>query len=139
MAKETSSRPTADRRWRVLIVDDEPLVLNATRRMLERDHEVVAVARAQDALELLWGAKPFDLVLSDVMMSEMTGIDLYQRVAQTVPSYLPRIAFFTGGFPAGPTGEFLKNVGNRCIAKPISSDELCARVGELLAQLQRNE
>jgi CheY-like chemotaxis protein len=66
---------------RVLVVDDEPAIGRALARLLERDlHHVVVVGRGEDALHLLLSER-FDVILCDVTMPEMTGIELYERLA----------------------------------------------------------
>ncbi|HET9156078.1 MAG TPA: response regulator, partial [Myxococcaceae bacterium] len=60
------------RRTRVLVVDDEPLVASAARRLLARAHEVHVAHNGQTALAMLEQGT-FDAVLCDIMMPHMTG------------------------------------------------------------------
>jgi two-component system cell cycle sensor histidine kinase/response regulator CckA len=102
----------------VLVVDDEPALGLVLQRVL-RDHEVSVVTTAKAALQLLDAGKRFDVILSDLMMPEMSGMDFYDELARRFPAYLERLVFVTGGAftPAGR--EFLERVPNACIRKPF--------------------
>ena len=94
-------------RGRVLVVDDDPLVSAALRRTLVREHEVEVVVSARRALELLTSpAGDFDIILCDLMMPEMTGMELYAHVQTAAPERARRMVFITGGAytpAAGPS------------------------------------
>jgi CheY-like chemotaxis protein len=65
---------------RILVVDDEPEVREVLRLVLERDgHDVEEAETGRDALARL-DVRPADLVLSDVMMPDMNGLDLLREV-----------------------------------------------------------
>ena len=70
---------------RILLVDDEPRILQALRRTLQRDgHHVFTATNAQDALQLM-GVDPVDLVISDNMMPNVTGIELFHEMHRLWP------------------------------------------------------
>jgi signal transduction histidine kinase/ActR/RegA family two-component response regulator len=86
---------------RVLVVDDDPSVLRLIRATLERaGYRVQSVTSAQDALRLYDAtpADPFRLVLSDVVMPEMDGVDLARRLMSQDPG--ARFVFMSGYAPA---------------------------------------
>lgn len=71
----------------ILIVDDEPLVLELAERALARSgYDVLAVQSGPEALEILKQKRPIDLVLSDVVMPGMSGPELLKSVKQLSPS-----------------------------------------------------
>ena len=75
---------------RVLFVDDEPQVLRGLRRMLDASDETWLASFAdsgEDALELM-RAKPFDAIVTDIRMSDMTGAELLQRVSDEFPAVI---------------------------------------------------
>ena len=83
-------------RARILIVDDEQLLVTGLARILGREHDVTTVTCGRDALAALETGARFDLILSDVMMPQMTGIDLFAAVAALGHGDEQRIAFNDG-------------------------------------------
>ncbi|MFY0574518.1 response regulator [Cystobacter fuscus] len=81
----------------MLIVDDEPAIGTMMVRVLGRHHEVKVVHSGREALELLCGDSGYDRVFCDLMMGDMTGMDLHAALARRRPEYLPRVIFMTGG------------------------------------------
>src|SRR5262249_19649222 len=84
-------------RGRILVIDDEPLLLAAVCRIIEPRHHVTAVSSGAAALELLHGGERFDVILCDLMMPEMNGVELYALVSAHEPELCRRIVFMTGG------------------------------------------
>jgi response regulator RpfG family c-di-GMP phosphodiesterase len=72
------------RRARVLIADDEPEIRNVLRDLLGEEHDCTAVASAEEALEQLGGGD-YDLVISDIMMGGMSGLEMIPRVLARSP------------------------------------------------------
>jgi len=120
------------RRGRVLVVDDEPLVGRAVTRVLAPRHEVVAVTSARDALSRLEADSGFDLVLCDLMMPEMTGMDLHAELSRRAPAMARRMVFLTGGAFTARAREFLDGVQNARVEKPFDPEGLRGLVGSLL-------
>jgi len=118
------ARPHA-RRAHLLIVDDEPLVCSSLQRSLKRDYEVTAVQSARAALDLFAGGAAFDLILCDLMMPEMSGMDLYEELRRTNPVQCTKLIFFTAG-----AREFLERVPNPRLEKPAD----IARIRELVRE-----
>ena len=80
---------------RILIIDDQPAVLQALRSTLEQaGHEVTEAAEGKTALRQFAGS-PTDLVISDIYMPEMDGIDFLMRVREAFPE--ARIVAMSGG------------------------------------------
>ncbi|WP_394844010.1 ATP-binding protein [Pendulispora brunnea] len=118
------------RRAHLLIVDDEPLVCSSLQRSLKRDYEVTAVQSARAALDLMAGGTSFDLVLCDLMMPEMSGMDLYEELRRTNPVQCTKLIFFTGGASTAGAREFLERVPNPRLEKPAD----IARIRELVRE-----
>ena len=106
-------------RARVLIIDDEPALAAALRRVLARDYDVQAVNRGQDGLDLLVADPSFDLVFCDLMMPEMTGMEVFRRLRDRCPGREERIVFMSGGAFTLDAKAFLEEVSNTHIEKPI--------------------
>ncbi|HTR55192.1 MAG TPA: ATP-binding protein, partial [Kofleriaceae bacterium] len=120
------------RRGSVLVIDDEESLAQAMRRYLAVDHEVEAMTSARAALELIAAGRRFDVILCDVMMPNITGMDFHARVAELEPALASRIAFVTGGAFTASAREFLDRVPNRRIEKPFDLKALRALVNELV-------
>jgi CheY-like chemotaxis protein/two-component sensor histidine kinase len=114
----TEQRVTPSTGRRVLAVDDEPRVLDLLRRML-RGHELVTATNGREALERLRTDRAFDLILCDLMMPELTGMDVYHAVRESWPGLHERIAFITGGAFTPDTQRFVQQVGNPLLTKPF--------------------
>ncbi len=113
---------------RVLLVDDDPAVARAIRRQL-RDMDVSIANGGEEALQLLkTGAEP-DAVLCDVMMQGISGQDVYEAVAATRPSLLPKLIFLTGGATIPEVAAFLRRSGVRHLSKPFDRAAFEALLG----------
>ena len=110
------------RRLRVLLVDDEPAVTRAYRRLL-RDHDVV-IANATDALKELERNSRFDAVLCDIMMPDIDGPAFYEILKQRFPHLPDRVVFLTGGVFTDRVQDFVDSVQNRVLSKPVSRERL---------------
>lgn len=123
------------RRARILVIDDEPLVLRALRRTLGREHDVVCEESARAALALVAGGEPFDLVLCDLMMPDLSGFALHAALCASRPDLAARTVFLSGGAFTAAARASLARVAKPCLEKPFEPDALCARVRDLLAAL----
>lgn len=110
-----------DKRGRVLVVDDEPLVGHILCRILAAAHEVVVLQSARNAVERLETGERFDVILCDLMMPHMTGMDFHKVVAERIPACADRIVFITGGAFSSHARDFLDRVGNERINKPFDA------------------
>ncbi|MEO8183350.1 MAG: response regulator [Deltaproteobacteria bacterium] len=108
---------------RILMVDDEPMLLRSVRRLLP-EYELVCVESAKKALALLDAGRPFDLIVSDVMMPEMSGIDFYEALCARYPEDARRVIFVTGGALGHHVGSFLGSVPNMRLEKPFAAADL---------------
>lgn len=120
------------RRGRILIVDDDPLVLRVLVRVLGGDHVVVAVRSAVEGLAHISGEPPFDVVLADIMMPEMTGAEFFEEIRRRDPAQSQRVVFLTGGAFTPGTRTFLDSVPNQHIEKPFDAHRVRALVNDRL-------
>jgi PAS domain S-box-containing protein len=131
-AAEPPSAPQGGKRGRVLVVDDEPPLAQSLRRTLGRDHDVVAVSSGRAALDLIQRGDRFDVILCDLMMPEITGMDLAERLDREAPESARRLVFMTGGAFTARAREFLDDPSRRRIDKPFDLAALRAVVRELV-------
>jgi PAS domain S-box-containing protein len=122
----------AARRGRIMVIDDEPVIGQTVRRVLAKDHDVTVVERAQEALDLLLGAENhFDVIFCDLMMPQMTGMDLYEQLTcSEFPEQATRIVFLTGGAFSQQARHFLDEVTNPRLEKPFDAMHLRTLVNE---------
>jgi signal transduction histidine kinase len=114
----------APRRGRILVVDDEPTIARVVQRILATEHEVIALTSADEALKRIAGGEQFDVILSDLMMPEMTGMDLHDALSRISPSLAERMIFLTGGAFTTRARDFLGATPNQWIEKPFTTGHL---------------
>jgi PAS domain S-box-containing protein len=119
---------TAERRRRVLLVDDEALVAHTMERLLRRDFDITIALCGQDALDHVTKGARFDAIISDVMMPNMTGIELLEELQRMAPDQAQRLIFLSGGAFTARTRERLDQLGVLQLEKPVSAKELRACV-----------
>lgn len=115
------------RRLRVLVVDDEAIILRSVVRMLD-GHEVVTCEDGEGAIALLKNDHAFDIILCDVTMPNGTGDEVYGEILTSFPTLARRVVFMTGGAVSSSIGRFLERHTHRTLAKPFSGRELRALV-----------
>ncbi len=120
------------RRGRVLVVDDERAIGDSVRRVLRSEHEVVVLTNAEEARDLVARGDRFDVILCDLMMPKMTGMDLHAALVTLAPDQAERMVLLTGGAFTSTARHFLEAVPNLCIEKPFDSAHLRAIVRGLV-------
>jgi CheY-like chemotaxis protein len=100
--------------------------------MLAANHDATAVTRATEALIRLPNDEPYDVILCDLMMPEMTGMDLHAELSRVAPEQARRIVFMTGGAFTDRARQFLEQVENERIEKPIDLGALKALIQEMM-------
>jgi CheY-like chemotaxis protein/anti-sigma regulatory factor (Ser/Thr protein kinase) len=117
----------------ILVVDDEPLVIDLLMDILtEAGYHVDTAANGVEACRKV-GDRRYDLVITDVRMPEMNGIDLYRNVLTTRPELRGKVIFVTGDLIDKDVVDFLAEVNARTIPKPLEIHEITDTVRELLA------
>ena len=122
------ARVAGGRRGSVLVVDDEPAIGRVVTLLLAEDHDVVHELRAAVALDRLRRGERFDVILCDIAMPEMTGIELYAHARALAPDQAAAMVFVTGGALTDGAREFLASVANVVMEKPFDVKELAATV-----------
>jgi CheY-like chemotaxis protein len=116
-------RPTPPTRGMdVLVIDDEREICESIQRLLKEHHVDMALGAAQ-ALELL-RERSYDIILCDLLMPSMTGMDLHSRLSKARPELAARMIFMTGGPFGQGVREFLACVPNARLDKPFEAEEL---------------
>ncbi len=119
-------------RARILLVDDETRLRLTIRRMLDARHDVTDVNSGKDALDLIRSGLRYDIILCDLMMPEMTGMDLHAELGRVAPDQAGKMAFVTGGAFSESVRLFLDKVPNASIDKPFRASAILAFVDRLI-------
>ena len=120
--------PTAGGRKRVLVVDDEVRLARSIQRLLEPDHEVNILHSASDALDELLGGRPYDLVLCDLHMPGVSGVELHRRLHAQRPDLAEAVIFVSGGAFTPEARAFVRQRPDRVLHKPLRPAQLLALV-----------
>jgi two-component system, NtrC family, sensor kinase len=115
-------------RGKVLIIDDEKDLTDVTTAGLEELHDVRATQDAREALEWIGAGQRFDLILCDMMMPLMTGMEFYTRLAAMAQDQADRVVFMTGGAFTPRAREFLARLPNLRIEKPFDLGHIIAMI-----------
>jgi DNA-binding NtrC family response regulator len=110
-----------EQRRRVLVIDDEVKFGSLVARALVPEHEVVVLASAKEALDHIARGERFDLVLCDLMLPGVSGVDFHERVGSMAPELAERIVFVTGGAYSQRAVAFLERADIRHLEKPFPS------------------
>jgi CheY-like chemotaxis protein len=133
-APAATATPTVSlRRGRILVVDDQEMIRLVVSEMLKGDHEILTVDSGRAARETIRKDQHFDLILCDLMMADVSGIELHAWLVESYPELADRVAFITGGVFTPHTEQYLAGISNRVIQKPFARVTLKKTVGDLLA------
>jgi signal transduction histidine kinase/DNA-binding response OmpR family regulator len=122
-------------RGRVLIVDDEDAIRTAMARML-KEHETVERATGYAARELLEQDQAFDLILCDMMMPQLSGMDLHAWLLETYPRLAQQLVFVTGGAFTPRAREYLEACDNHKLEKPFDVPHFKNIVAHMIREAQ---
>jgi len=122
VAKPVTS-PSDPRTIRILVVDDDELVRKSLRRAL-KDYDVVVLDSANEAAARIRAGDRFDLIVCDLMMPGVTGMDLHEEISRLVPEQAKRMVFLTGGAVTTRARDFVAAMGDAVIEKPFDVKEL---------------
>lgn len=134
--RQRDSRPISEApgtRSRILIVDDDAMVLSALRRRLRRRYDVVTVLGGVEALAHLSEDEGFDAVICDLMMPEVDGKSFYDTIQEDHPKLVDRIVFMSGGAFTPRLRKFAAAVSNPVLQKPVTREHL----ESMLASIRR--
>ncbi|HEX9242305.1 MAG TPA: ATP-binding protein [Anaeromyxobacter sp.] len=118
-------------RGRVLVIDDDPLVGRSMARLLQGAYEVTVLTSPVEAVSRLARGERWDAILCDLMMPELSGMDVEERLSKAAPDVVPRITYLTGGAFTDRARQFLA-AGRPYLEKPVEADAIRARVAALV-------
>ncbi|MBI4831577.1 MAG: response regulator, partial [Candidatus Lindowbacteria bacterium] len=116
----------------ILVVDDEKIIVDLHRKLLEKEgYRVVVASNGREALKKVAAEKP-DLVLTDVFMPEMNGLELCSRLKKGERTNLIPIIMATAADDFDNKIRGIETGADDFLAKPVRPKELSARVKSLL-------
>jgi two-component system cell cycle sensor histidine kinase/response regulator CckA len=132
LAAPAASAPVVPGRETVLLAEDDPLVRLLARKVLEKaGYTVLVAASGADALTLAEGhAGAIDLLVTDVVMPEMSGRDLMRRLTQRHDGI--KVLYVTGYADEAVAHHGVLDPGTAFLPKPFTPDRLTRKVREVL-------
>ena len=119
------------RRGRLLVIDDEDSLVQAIRRYMSQEHEVDGTTSARQAIDMLARGQKYDAIVCDLMMPQVTGMDVYAAVMKIDPAMAEQMIFVTGGAFTESARRFLDTLPpGRHIEKPFDLKSLRALINE---------
>lgn len=120
-------------KFKVLAVDDEPIVQYLLSQTLDKYHEVDIVSNGNSAIEKL-DQEDYDIILLDVRLPGMSGIELYEHILNKDKSLADKVIFITGDTMNKNTMTYIQNAGIPLVTKPFDSGQLTKTIGQVLSQ-----
>lgn len=109
---------------RILVIDDEPLILDLLTILLSNfGYQVDRASSAQEALRQI---DTQDAIFVDIRMPGMDGKEFYERVKACFPPMARRVIFVTGDLACPQTISFIRRTGNLYLEKPFTLKEVRA-------------
>jgi putative two-component system response regulator len=130
-ARTRSARP------RVLCVDDEPVILQVLRRLLEGQGFETVTTNDPEAAVVAFDDRPFDVVITDIHMPKMDGMTLMRTLRERLPD-LP-VMVVTGHGTVDTAIQALREGASGMLVKPFTGQELLAEVSRALAATQMRQ
>jgi CheY-like chemotaxis protein len=121
-----------ERRGTILIVDDDEAVIRSTRRILEKEHDVLAASSGKEALNLILSGRKIEVILLDIVMPHMNGRELVETLHRKHPELSHRIIFMTGRSIDMEMGRYLTKTGLPVLQKPLNINLMNLRINEIL-------
>lgn len=119
-------------RGRIMVIDDEPALLNVLEAALKRDHDALPVKSPREALKRLAGGEAVDVILCDMMMPEMTGMEFFRNLEKIDPKLARKVVFSSGGAFTPAEHEFMDSAAHGCLTKPFSRERLLEKVRSIV-------
>ncbi len=134
MAEPAAEVPKTLSRARILVVDDDTIVQQFLTKVLdEKGHEVEIVENGDDALERI-KSEDYDVILLDIKLPGMSGIELYKYMQKAVKSLARKVIFITGDTMSKDTTDFLAKTRAPYITKPFDAEQLKKEINHILSQ-----
>jgi len=118
----------------ILVVDDQPTHLTATKAMLEKDYQVATAKSGKEALSLFYGGLVPNVILLDLVMPDMDGWDTYERLKSISNLHKVPVAFFTSSDNPDDRVKAQQMGAADYISKPVNKSDLLERIRKILRE-----
>ena len=133
-AELSAGEPERVSKASILVVDDDTIVQQFLTEILrDEGHEVEIIDNGNDALEKL-ESETYDVILLDIKLPGMSGIELYQHLHKKAKSLARRVIFITGDTMSTDTMSFIHRAKPTYITKPFDAEQLKREMGHILSQ-----
>ena len=130
----TVEEPKKVTKAKILVIDDEPSIRQLVNRVLIKEgHDVEAVDNAEDAFKMI-KSKRYSLILLDIKMPGVGGINLYKQFQEIAASLAKRVVFVTGDVMDKRSTDFLTETRAPYIMKPFDAEKLKTEINRILAK-----
>lgn len=116
----------------VLLVDDEPSVLKLLERCVGSHMKVITAGGGREAIEALKTEPEIELVCCDIMMPEVSGVEVFHWIEQNRADLLPNVLMITGGVFTDAARRFIAESQPELLNKPFSVRDVRDRLSRLL-------
>jgi signal transduction histidine kinase/ActR/RegA family two-component response regulator len=110
---------------RILIIDDDEQVAHSLAILFEGS-DLTVVSSGREALDRLATGAEFDWIFCDLMMPDLSGMDVYEEVRRGGSGLERRFVFMTGGIFTPRARDFVAGVPNPCLSKPFHPRQVVA-------------
>jgi len=124
---------TENRKKRILAIDDEPIIIRVSVKVLTAEGFEVDVAPNGLVAKEMSARKEYDFYLSDIRTPTMNGMQFYEYLRQNQPGMENRVIFTTGDVLSPEVKRFLSDKNNYFLAKPFSPSDLRAIIRKAIA------
>ncbi|MCK5688983.1 PAS domain S-box protein [Myxococcota bacterium] len=131
---EALSSKNSGVRSRVLLVDDEVLLLRSLEEMLGQHHDISVAPDAEKALQMLENDHEYDAIICDLMMPQMSGMELYKIISSRWSRLANKTAFLTGGAFTTEAREFVDSLTQPVHLKPPVISDLLQTIDNFAAE-----
>lgn len=121
--------PSTAERCRVMLIDDESKLLRILQRALA-NNEVHSFQSGRAAVDHLRQDPRFDVILCDLLMPQMSGMQFYEHLREEFPMLVDRVIFMSGGTFTEEADRFAATCNRPMLAKPFGIDELRNLIAE---------
>jgi PAS domain S-box-containing protein len=126
--------PLVTRKGKILVVDDEAVVRGVLQRVMTKmGHSVDVLSDAKTAMDKIEAGASYDVILTDVRMPGMSGIEMYSRIVARSSEMKKRIIFITGDVMGTDIKSFLTKNDLSYLAKPFDIDALKTKIDSIMS------